>query len=613
MSEETTPLSFRDLGIIEPLLKSLKEVGYETPSPIQAQTIPFILDGKDVLGQAQTGTGKTAAFALPILSRIDLKQKDPQVLVLAPTRELAIQVAEAFQRYASHIKDFHVLPIYGGQDYSTQLRSLKRGAHVVVGTPGRVMDHMRKNTLSLTNLKFLVLDEADEMLRMGFIDDVEWILEQTPENRQIALFSATMPSVIRKITEKYLNKPEHVTIKVTTASAENIRQRYWLVSGVHKLDALTRILEAETFDGMIIFVRTKTATIELAEKLEARGYSAAAINGDMSQNLRERAINHLKNGKLDILIATDVAARGLDVDRITHVLNYDIPYDTESYVHRIGRTGRAGRTGDAILFIAPRERKLLANIERATKQKIEEMGLPSTEIINNKRIARFKQNITDTLAAEELSFFVQLIQQYETEHDVTALEIGAALAKLVQGDEPLLMSPPKKVSERDRERDDRPRREDSRGRGDRNERPRRESSDRGERRPARRDFGASNIEMETFRIEVGNAHGIKPGNIVGAIANETGIDGAHIARIRIEEDYSTVELPAGMPKELLNELRKVRVAGQLLNISSVSSGGKSESKSEGRKTLKFDDNKPRDKDKKRMSSTSRRAKEPKDD
>jgi ATP-dependent RNA helicase DeaD len=475
------------------------------------------------------------------------------------------------------------------------------------------MDHMRKNTLSLTNLKFLVLDEADEMLRMGFIDDVEWILEQTPENRQIALFSATMPSVIRKITEKYLNKPEHVTIKVTTASAENIRQRYWLVSGVHKLDALTRILEAETFDGMIIFVRTKTATIELAEKLEARGYSAAAINGDMSQNLRERAINHLKNGKLDILIATDVAARGLDVDRITHVLNYDIPYDTESYVHRIGRTGRAGRTGDAILFIAPRERKLLANIERATKQKIEEMGLPSTEIINNKRIARFKQNITDTLAAEELSFFVQLIQQYETEHDVTALEIGAALAKLVQGDEPLLMSPPKKVSERDR--DDRPRRDrdDSRGRGDRNERPRRESSDRGERRPAKRDFGASNIEMETFRIEVGNAHGIKPGNIVGAIANETGIDGAHIARIRIEEDYSTVELPAGMPKELLNELRKVRVAGQLLNISSVSGGGKSESKSDGRKTLKFDDNKPRDKDKKRMGSTSRRAKEPKDD
>lgn len=614
MSEETTPLlSFRDLGIIEPLLKALKEVGYETPSPIQAQTIPFILEGKDVLGQAQTGTGKTAAFALPILSRIDLKQRDPQVLVLAPTRELAIQVAEAFQRYSSHLKDFHVLPIYGGQDYTSQLRALKRGAHVVVGTPGRVMDHMRKGTLSLDNLKFLVLDEADEMLRMGFIDDVEWILEQTPDNRQIALFSATMPSVIRRMTDKYLHKPEHVTIKVTNASAENIRQRYWLVSGTHKLDALTRILEAETFDGMIIFVRTKTATIELAEKLEARGYTAAAINGDMSQNLRERAINHLKNGKLDILIATDVAARGLDVDRITHVVNYDIPYDTESYVHRIGRTGRAGRTGDAILFIAPRERKLLINIERATKQKVEEMDLPSTEIINNKRINRFKQKITDTLAAEELSFFAQLIQQYEIEHDVSALEIASALAKLVQGDEPLLMQPIKKTKERERDRsDERPSRrdrDDSRGRS---ERPRRESSERGERRP-KREF-SSNIEMETFRIEVGHAHGVKPGNIVGAIANETGIDGDHIARIRIEDDYSTVELPAGMPKELLNELRKVRVVGQALNISKVGeNSGRSESKFEGRKTLKFDDSKSKtDKSKKRLSSTSRRAKEPKD-
>ncbi|MGR8953510.1 MAG: DEAD/DEAH box helicase, partial [Gammaproteobacteria bacterium] len=351
--------SFQDLALIEPVLKALEDVGYETPSPIQAQVIPFMLQGKDVLGQAQTGTGKTAAFALPILSRIDLKQKDPQVLVLAPTRELAIQVAEAFQRYAAHLKGFHVLPIYGGQDYSSQLRHLNRGAHVVVGTPGRVMDHMRRGTLKLDNLSVLVLDEADEMLRMGFIDDVEWILEQTPKNRQIALFSATMPMQIRKIAQTYLTDPEQVTIKVTTASAENIRQRFWVVSGLHKLDALTRILEAETFDGMIIFVRTKTATVELAERLEARGFSAAAINGDMSQALRERAIANLKSGKLDILIATDVAARGLDVDRITHVVNYDIPYDTESYVHRIGRTGRAGRTGDAILFVAPRERKLL--------------------------------------------------------------------------------------------------------------------------------------------------------------------------------------------------------------------------------------------------------------
>ena len=598
MSNDVSTLpTFRELALIDPVLKALDDVGYETPSPIQAQVIPYMLQGKDVLGQAQTGTGKTAAFALPILSRIDLRQKDPQVLVLAPTRELAIQVAEAFQRYAAHMKGFHVLPIYGGQDYSTQLRQLKRGAHVVVGTPGRVMDHMRKGTLNLDTLKVLVLDEADEMLRMGFIDDVEWVLEQTPDDIQIALFSATMPSVIRKIAQEYLTDPEQITIKVTTASAENIRQRFWMVSGVHKLDALTRILEAETFDGMIIFVRTKTATIELAEKLEARGYSAAAINGDMSQALRERTIAHLKNGKLDILIATDVAARGLDVDRITHVVNYDIPYDTESYVHRIGRTGRAGRTGDAILFIAPRERKLLGNIEKATKQKVEEMGLPSTEVINNKRISRFKQNITDTLAVQELSFFTQLIEQYQLEHNVSALEIASALAKLVQGDTPLLLQnlPKKTYDSREdrpqRDRDDRPRREDRAGREDRPDR---------ERKP-KRTFGAgANIEMETFRIEVGHTHGVKPGNIVGAIANETGIDGDHIARIRIEENYSTVELPAGMPKELIEELKKIRVAGQQLNISRLDESSIIAGTDDAVKRI--------DKSKKRMSSTSRRAK-----
>jgi ATP-dependent RNA helicase DeaD len=593
-NDVTTVPSFRDLALIEPVLKVLDDVGYETPSPIQAKVIPHMLAGNDVLGQAQTGTGKTAAFALPILSRIDLKQKDPQVLVLAPTRELAIQVAEAFQRYAGHLKGFHVLPIYGGQDYSSQLRQLKRGAHVVVGTPGRVMDHMRRGTLLLDNLSVLVLDEADEMLRMGFIDDVEWILEQSPENKQIALFSATMPSVIRKIAHDYLQNPIEVTIKVTTASAENIRQRFCLVSGAHKMDALTRILEAETFDGMIIFVRTKTATVELAEKLEARGFSADAINGDMSQTLRERAINNLKNGKLDILIATDVAARGLDVDRITHVVNYDIPYDTESYIHRIGRTGRAGRTGDAILFIAPRERKLLANIEKATKQRVEEMGLPSTEVINNKRISRFKQNISDTLAAEELSFFSQLIEQYQQEHNVTALEIAAALAKLVQGDTPLLMqSPPKKPRE---DRDDRP------ARSDRSDRPERFDRSQSDRKPKRAFGGASNIEMEVYRIEVGHAHGVKPGNIVGAIANETGIDGDHIARIKIEDTYSTVELPAGMPKELFQELKKVRVVGQALNITKA---GAYESKQH-----KTDDSpkKAVDKSKKRISSPSKRAK-----
>jgi len=573
--------SFQDLALIEPVLKALKDVGYENPSPIQAQVIPFMLQGKDVLGQAQTGTGKTAAFALPILSRIDLRQKDPQVLVLAPTRELAIQVAEAFQRYAAHLKGFHVLPIYGGQDYSSQLRQLSRGAHVVVGTPGRVMDHMRRGTLKLDKLSVLVLDEADEMLRMGFIDDVEWILDQTPKNRQIALFSATMPSPIRKIAQKYLTEPEQVTIKVTTASAENIRQRFWVVSGLHKLDALTRILEAETFDGMIIFVRTKTATVELAERLEARGFSAAAINGDMSQALRERAIANLKSGKLDILIATDVAARGLDVDRITHVVNYDIPYDTESYVHRIGRTGRAGRTGDAILFVAPRERKLLGNIEKATKQKVEQMDLPSTEVINNKRIARFKQNITDTLAAEELSFYSQLLEQYQVEHNVSAIEIAAALAKLVQGDVPLLMQqPPKKPKEH---------REDFAPRSD--ESPKRE-------RKGKRPDTVSGIDMEMYRIEVGHSHGVKPGNIVGAIANETGLDGEHIARIKIEDDYSTVELPSGMPKELFQELKNIRVAGQRLNISKLSDhSGKSST--EVKKAAKS---------KKRMSSTSKKGK-----
>jgi ATP-dependent RNA helicase DeaD len=578
MSEHDTPLpSFNDLALIEPVLKAVENAGYETPSPIQAQIIPFMLDGRDVLGQAQTGTGKTAAFALPILSRIDLKQKEPQVLVLAPTRELAIQVAEAFQAYASQLKGFHVLPIYGGQEYSTQLRQLRRGAHVVVGTPGRVMDHMRKGTLKLNQLTTLVLDEADEMLRMGFIDDVEWILEQIPEKRQIALFSATMPTVIRKIAQKYLHNPEQITIKVKTTTAENIRQRYWLVSGTHKLDALTRILEAEEFEGMIIFVRTKTATIELAEKLEARGHSASAINGDMSQQLRERAINHLKQGKLDILVATDVAARGLDVDRITHVVNYDIPYDTESYIHRIGRTGRAGRTGDAILFVSPRERRLLSNIERATKKKVEEMQLPSTEYINNTRISRFKQRITDTLTTEELSFFTQLIEQYQTEHDVPAAEIAAALAKMAQGDTPLLL---KDIPKRARkERNDRQGTRDRTRDRDRDSKPRRNKG------------RSSDIKMELFRIEVGDSHGVKPGNIVGAIANETGIDGDHIARIKIEENHSTVELPAGMPKELFQELKKVRVAGQQLNISLVDSALIKKAKS-----------------KKRVGSSSRRGK-----
>ncbi|MET0117858.1 MAG: DEAD/DEAH box helicase [Sedimenticola sp.] len=550
-SADNTVPGFINLGLIEPVLKALDDVGYETPSPIQAQTIPHILDGSDLLGQAQTGTGKTAAFALPLLSRIDLSKKDPQVLVLAPTRELAIQVAEAFQRYATHMKGFHVLPIYGGQDYRVQLRPLKRGVHVVVGTPGRVMDHMRKGSLKLDNLSTLVLDEADEMLRMGFIDDVEWVLEQTPEQRQIALFSATMPSVIRRIAQKHLSNPEEITIKVKTTTAETIRQRYWLVSGLHKLDALTRILEAEPFDGIIIFVRTKTATIELAEKLQARGYATAPLNGDIAQKDRERTVEKLKGGKLDILVATDVAARGLDVQRISHVINYDIPYDTEAYVHRIGRTGRAGRSGDAILFVAPRERRLLKAIEKATRKQIELMELPSAETINDKRIARFKDQITDTLATEELGFFYQLMEQYQQEHNISALEIAAALAKLVQGDQPMLLSSkPVKAS-----------------RAERSERRQEEGREKRRERPQRKPENPPEEGMERFRIEVGHNHEVKPGNIVGAIANEAGLDSQYIGHIRIFDDHSLVDLPEGMPKDIFQDLKKTWVCGQKLNIS----------------------------------------------
>ncbi|HEY3644410.1 MAG TPA: DEAD/DEAH box helicase, partial [Gammaproteobacteria bacterium] len=556
---------FSDLGLSDAILKALKDVGYETPSPIQAKTIPHILAGTDVLGQAQTGTGKTAAFALPLLSKLDLKVTAPQVLVLTPTRELAIQVAEAFQKYAAHMKGFHVLPIYGGQDYYSQLQQLRRGPHVVVGTPGRVMDHIRKNTLQLISLQCLVLDEADEMLRMGFIDDVEWILDQTPSEHQIALFSATMPPAIRRIAQKYLNAPETVSIENRTTTAENIRQRYWLVSGTHKLDALTRILESETFDAMLIFVRTKTATVELAERLEARGYSAAALSGDVVQKMREKTVQRLKDGSLDILVATDVAARGLDVERVSHVVNYDIPYDTEAYVHRIGRTGRAGRQGDAILFVAPREQRMLRAIEQATRQPITQMTLPSTEIINDKRIAKFHQKITDTLAAGELQLFQELIERYQQAHNVPALEIAAALAKLAQGSTPLLLKPQVETPVRDmpRERHERqgydsPRRPQ----GTRDRSP-------GARGPARapRDESAPETGMETFRLEVGLTHGVKPGNIVGAIANEAGIEGRLIGRIRLYDEYSTVDLPEGMPADIFNGLKKTRVAGRPLQIS----------------------------------------------
>ncbi len=587
---ESEQLTFQQLALSAPILQALNDVGYETPSPIQAETIPLLLSGRDVLGQAQTGTGKTAAFALPALSNIDVNQRDPQILVLAPTRELAIQVAEAFHKYAKHIKGFNVLPIYGGQEYGGQIRSLKRGVHAVVGTPGRVMDHIRKGTLNLDGLKTLVLDEADEMLRMGFIDDVEWILEQTPKTRQIALFSATMPTQVRRIATAHLTDPAQITIKMKTATANLIRQRFWPVSGMHKLDALTRILEAETFDGMIIFVRTRIATVEVAEKLSARGFTASALNGDIPQAQRERTIDQLKKGKVDIIVATDVAARGLDVERISHVVNYDIPHDTEAYIHRIGRTGRAGREGDAILFVAPRERRMLNAIERATSKKIELMELPSTELINDKRIAQFKQAIADTLATEDLGLFKHLVEQYQNEHNVPAIEIASALAKLVQGDSPLLLQHkpvPRADKAWDARGNDQPRTRDRSKGSERSDRPQR----------ARKDAPPEK-GMQRFRIEVGHIHKVMPGNIVGAIANEANIDAQNIGRINIFDDHSTIDLPADMPEDIYAGLKKVWVAGQTLNISREGEAPKAPSKrSPARRTSDdrgrvFDDDKP---------------------
>ncbi len=514
-----------------PILQALSEAGYEAPTPIQAQSIEPLLDGRDLLGQAQTGTGKTAAFALPLLARVDLERAEPQILVLAPTRELAIQVAEAFQTYARHLPNFHILPIYGGQDYGVQLRALRRGPQVVVGTPGRVMDHMRRGTLQLDGLKALVLDEADEMLRMGFIDDVEWILEQAPEGRQVALFSATMPDVIRKVARRHLREPVEVKIASRTTTATTIRQRYWRVSGLHKLDALTRLLEVEEFDAVLVFVRTKNETVELAEKLTARGYGCEALNGDIPQKLRERTVERLKKGELDIVVATDVAARGLDVERISHVINYDIPYDTESYVHRIGRTGRAGRSGEAILFVAPREQRMLRSIERATGQPIEPMHMPSVSEVNQSRIARFKDRISELLASDDLEPFVQLVTEYQEEHDADPLVVAAALARMAQGDAPLLLT--------------------ERERPEREQRSRRPHPD---------------VEMDRYRLDVGHRHRVKPGQIVGAIANEAGLDSQYIGRIDIHEDYATVDLPKGMPKDILHQLRNARVCGRKLDL-----------------------------------------------
>ncbi|MAV31083.1 MAG: ATP-dependent RNA helicase [Cycloclasticus sp.] len=546
-------IGFADLALSKPVMDALKRIGYEQPSPIQAEAIPHLLEGHDLIGTAQTGTGKTAAFALPLLSKLDITKAKPQVLVLTPTRELAIQVAEAFKTYASAMKGFHVLPIYGGQGMDAQLRQLRRGVQVVVGTPGRVMDHLRRKTLKLDDLDTIVLDEADEMLRMGFIEDVEWILEQTPPQRQVALFSATMPAPIRRVADNYLSAPKIVKIVSKTSTVERIEQSFWMVSGLHKLDALTRILEVEDFDGIIMFVRTKALTVELAEKLEARGYSASAINGDMSQALRERTIEQLKKKHIDILVATDVAARGIDVARISHVVNYDIPYDTEAYVHRIGRTGRAGRTGKAILFVAPRERRLLRAIEKATRQPINPMELPTRQQVNEKRANDFKATITQVVANKKLDFFHQLIQSYLDEHDVDPIQLAGALAYLAQKEKPLVLEEAaKKSSARVSKQPKTERRSQSL-------RPNKDDLPKSKR-------GNVKVPMDNYRIEVGKKHHVTPGDIVGAIANEADVEPRHIGHIELNDEHSYVELPIGMPKIVFQSLKKVRVRNHPLNI-----------------------------------------------
>jgi ATP-dependent RNA helicase DeaD len=538
---EAAATTFADLQMHPAVLRALDDVGYETPTAIQAATIPALMAGSDVVGLAQTGTGKTAAFAIPILSKIDVTSKATQALVLAPTRELALQVAEAFSRYGGHLPKINVLPIYGGSSYTVQLAGLRRGAHIVVGTPGRVIDHLERGTLDLSSVDYLVLDEADEMLAMGFAEDVERILSETPEYKQVALFSATMPPGIRKITTKYLHDPFEVASKAKTATAENISQRYIQVAGPRKMDALTRVLEVEPFEAMIIFVRTKQATEEVAEKLRARGFSAAAINGDIAQAQRERTIAALKEGGskgIDILVATDVAARGLDVERISHVLNYDIPHDTESYVHRIGRTGRAGRSGTALLFVSPRERHLLKAIEKATRQTLTETQLPTVEDVNAQRVAKFADSITDALTSPGVDLFRKLVQDYEREHNVPMADIAAALAVQSRDGDAFLMAP-----------EPPPERRESR---DPHQRPR-------ERTGPPRNFA-------TYRISVGKRHKIGPGAIVGAIANEGGLHRSDFGHIAIGPDFSLVELPAKLPRATLKKLEQTRISGVLIDL-----------------------------------------------
>ncbi len=572
---------FQTLGISAPVLKAVQNLGYEQPSPIQAQSIPILLGGKNLLGTAQTGTGKTAAFALPLLSNIDPQQKTPQILVLTPTRELAIQVAEAFQSYAKHIKGFNVLPIYGGADIGGQLRGLKRGAQVVVGTPGRMLDHLKRKSLNLSQVKSLVLDEADEMLRMGFIDDVEMILSKTPAESQRALFSATMPAAIKRVADKYLGDAQQVRIQSKTQTVERIKQQYITVKAHQKMDALTRVLEVEQFDGMIIFVRTKSSTVDIADRLQARGFSSAALNGDLSQAIRERTIGKLKRGQIDVVVATDVAARGLDVERISHVINFDIPYDNESYVHRIGRTGRAGREGNAILFITPKETRLLRSIEKTTKSTIAPLTMPSNAQVSDQRIQQFTEQLSKTLETPRLDKFREMIVKYVEENDLDMADVAAALTYENQKERPLfpkldnIVAPRQdnsgKNRDRDRSRDRDGKNRDRKGKDnfskDSNPRNPRAKSER-----IIRDEDGNVVPMLTYRLEVGKNDSVEPSNIVGAIANEADISSQYIGQIILHDEYSTVDLPDGMPDDVFKTLKKARVRSKALNIS-IDKGG----------------------------------------
>ncbi len=537
---------FEHFGLDSALLRSMIDLGFEKPTSIQEQTIAPQLAGQDVLGQAQTGTGKTAAYALPLLSNLDTKSRKLQILVLTPTRELAIQVASAFEQFAKYMRGVKILPIYGGADMRNQLRELNSGVHIVVGTPGRVMDHLRRGSLNLHDLTNIVLDEADEMLQMGFQEDVEWILERAPEERQMSLFSATIPPAIRRIAKRFMHNTHEVSIQTKTSTVDSLNQRYWLVSGLHKLDALSRILEAEDYDGVIVFVRTRVATVKLAEDLVNRGFNAAPLNGDIRQHVREQTINRLKAKRIDILVATDVAARGLDVERISHVINYDVPHDAEAYIHRVGRTGRAGRAGETILFLSQQDRGMLRVIEKATRQKITKLELPRTNQINDKRIALFKHKITDEIAKGNLDLYKKILLEMQVEHELDPFDIAAATARMSQGDQPLLLAD-KAVSHTRK-----PEKFPSDNKFDRNN----SNSDR-----------YTNPKLTKYRVEVGLMHGVKAGNILGAIANEVGLDGKDIGKINIRDKFSIIDLPEDMSTETLKELDQVMVSGQKLRIT----------------------------------------------